>query len=255
MHLSKEFSWFVSQQSKQPPKLRLFCFPYAGGGSAVYQGWQEELPPEIQLLAAQLPGREKRFTEPACHSLDELIAGLSKAIIPYLDTPVAFFGHSMGALIAYELARELAERYDTHPVHLFVSAKAAPQIAQTEPPVYNLPHQAFIQKLYTLNGTPKEVLENQELMELYEPILRADFEVCDTYCFRPGLRLDCPISIFGGLQDGEIPVADLAAWEELVARSGTVRMYEGDHFFLHKRYKEIVQMIVKDLSVSIGVRR
>jgi surfactin synthase thioesterase subunit len=249
--LSKEPSWFVCHQPKQRPKLRLFCFPYAGGGSTIYRYWHEELLPEIELLAAQLPGREKRFRESPCRSIDELVAGLSRAINPYLNTPFAFFGHSMGALIAFELARELAKRYGTHPVHLFVSGKAAPQVEKNSPTIYNLPHQQFIQKLYDLNGTPKEVLENRELMKLYEPILRADFEVCDTYRFRPGSRLSCPITVFGGLRDEQIPMKDLEAWRELVTGPGIVRMYEGDHFFLHQKSKDMLRVIQDDLLTFV----
>jgi len=206
---------------------------------------------DIELQTAQLPGREKRFMDTTCHSIEELVERMSEAFRPFLGTPFAFFGHSMGALIAFELARKLYQKYGVNPVHMFVSGKGAPQLEVNHPPLYNLPREEFIQKLISLNGTPREVLENRDLMELYEPILRADFEVCDTYRYQQGPRLQCPVSVFGGLQDIKISELDLEGWKEVVTGDSRILMYEGDHFFIHKQRDEILRYISEKLCLEI----
>ncbi len=145
----------------------------------------------------QLPGRESRLRDPCFTGLEPLV----QALPPYLDMPYAFFGHSLGALIGFELARALVRESRPGPVHLFVSDHSAPQIQNPDPPIHQLPEPDFIKKLRHLNGTPGEVLQHAELMALLLPVLRADFAINETYVYIPGSLLDCPISAFGGLQD------------------------------------------------------
>ncbi|MGH0593692.1 thioesterase II family protein [Bacillus pretiosus] len=243
----KQNKWFLCTKPLMSPRVRLFCFPYAGGGSSIFRGWEKDLSSDIELQAAQLPGREKRFMDTPCHSIEELVDEIAEAFKSFLNTPFALYGHSMGALIAFELACKLYKLYGVTPVHLFVSGKGAPQLEANHPPLYNLPRDEFIQKLLDLNGTPREVLGNEELMELYEPILRADFKVCDTYRYQKGILLNCPVSVFGGLQDAKISKGDLEAWKETVTGNSRVFLYEGDHFFIHKQKNEILRYIRNEL--------
>lgn len=244
-------NWFTCPLLRNQPKLRLFCFPYAGGGSRVFRGWEKTLPADIEIHIAQLPGRDKRFLEEIPRSVSKIVEGLKQGIQPYLNEPFAFFGHSMGALLAFELARTLVKEEKVSPLHLFVSGKAAPHLKNIHRTIYNLPKEQFLQELSNLNGTPKEVLGNKELMQIYEPILRGDFEVCDTYLYKKGSLLTCPISAFGGLQDVRVDERNLKAWGELTTAFNQVRMVEGDHFFLHSQQDFIQNAIINDLKCNV----
>jgi medium-chain acyl-[acyl-carrier-protein] hydrolase len=225
--------WFTSQRPNARARLRLFCFPYAGGGAAIYRLWPQSLPSEVEVCVAQLPGRGTRLREQPFTSLDALVEAAAEAIAPSLDKPFALFGHSMGAMISFELARRLREQGRPQPAHLFVSGRRAPQLPNDDPVSYNLPDADLGRELLRLNGTPKEVLEHPELMELMLPLLRADFSVVETYVYRPGVPLDCPLTAFGGLRDSEVGREQLEAWSEQTTSEFALRMLPGDHFFLN----------------------
>ncbi|MGG4266730.1 thioesterase II family protein [Peribacillus simplex] len=239
-------SWFVCRYPRAFPKIKLFCFPYAGGGSSVYREWDLNHE-DIELHAALLPGRENRFTEPPISSMEDLIQKLSVAMLEHLDTPFAFFGHSMGALIAYELAGKLKSLYGVSPVHLFVSGKSAPQLKQKQPPINNLPRDIFLERILSFGGTPKEIIYNQEVLELYEQLLRGDFKLCETYIFNNRELLNCPITILGGYQDNTISLGSLEKWNELTTSPSSLKMYAGDHFFIRTQRLKIQQLIYNSL--------
>lgn len=239
--------WFPEPKSNPETRLRLFCFPYAGGGALIYRDWSAKLPSTIEVWPAQLPGRGNRLREPCYTNLGQLVEALSESILPYLDKPFAFFGHSLGALIGFELARELRRKQGVEPLHLLVSGHSAPQVPKKRAVTYNLPETALIEEVRRLNGTPKEVLEIPELMELMLPLLRADFEVAQTYAYMAGPPLDCPITAFGGLQDSHVTRDGLAAWGEQTTTAFAMRLLPGDHFFLHSAQAQILQMLVEEL--------
>lgn len=244
---SKKDDWFIYPKPVRHARLRLICFPYAGGGSMIYRNWAEHLPEDVELCCAQLPGRESRIREPFYHRVEPLVEAIAEAIPPYLDKPFVFFGHSMGALISYELARLLKERSNIQPAALFVSARRAPQVPNTETPMHDLPEGEFLEELKRLNGTPQEVLNSPELLEMIQPLLRADFAVCETYDFKQGALLDCPISAFGGLKDIEVPREKLEPWREQTTSYFVLRMLPGDHFFLHSSKRLLIQMLSQEL--------
>src|SRR6266404_5241949 len=188
--------WVASYRARPESNLGLFCFPYAGGSAATFRSWQHGLPESIEAFPIQLPGRGGRLSEAPLHHLQEIIEALARALAPFFDKPFAFFGHSMGALIGLELSRWLRRERNLIPVHLFVSGRRAPQLSETEPPTYNLPEPEFIERLRRLNGTPQEVLDHPELMQLMIPLLRADFSVCETYEYKSEPPLDCPLTVF-----------------------------------------------------------
>ncbi|CAG0930686.1 Linear gramicidin dehydrogenase LgrE [Thermoflexales bacterium] len=177
---------------------------------------------------------------------------LAHALQPYFDRPCAFFGHSLGALIGFELARALARQNDFVPVHLFVSGHSAPQVPNNEEAVHLLPEPEFIQKLDSLSGTPAEVLQNAELMELFLPVLRTDFAINETYTYTPGPPLECPLSAFGGLQDKMFTPADQEGWRDQTHNAFTLRLLPGDHFFLHSARPLLLRAVVQDLSQSLS---
>ncbi|MET0622005.1 MAG: alpha/beta fold hydrolase [Pyrinomonadaceae bacterium] len=224
--------WFVVRRRNPRAALRLFCFPYAGGGTPIYRAWPELLPPQYEVHAVQLPGRGNRLGEPAYTSVEPMVEALAEAITPYLDRPFAFFGHSMGATISFELARLLEARGRGLPARLFVSGRSAPQLPRERELTYDLPEPEFISHVRSLNGTPAEVLEHPELMELMMPLLRADFSVVETYEYRTGPPLGCPITAFAGADDVEVNTERVAAWGEQTSADFNLQIMPGGHFFL-----------------------
>ena len=245
-------SWVVRPKPIARAGLRLFCFPYAGGGTSIFRAWPEHLPANIEVCSIQLPGRESRLRELPYTSLEPLVQVLAQSLQPYFDKPFAFFGHSLGALISFELARTLRHQSQRSPVHLFVASHSAPQIPNADPPIHQLSQAEFIQKLNSLNGTPAEVLQNPELMELFYPVLRADFAMNETYVYRPGPSLDCAMSVFGGLRDSLVSRSDLEMWREQTRGVFSVRMLPGDHFFIHSTRASLLRAILQDLAQSLS---
>ncbi|NEO77944.1 beta-ketoacyl synthase N-terminal-like domain-containing protein [Moorena sp. SIO4G3] len=239
--------WFKPSELNSKARFRLFCFPYAGAGNSIFHSWSEKLPKEIEICPLQLPGRENRLGESPFTRLKPLIQTLTTLLHPHLDIPFAFFGHSMGALLGFELARELRRRNWPCPVHLFVSGSRAPQLPDPEPPIHCLPELKFKQKLKRLNGIPEEVLQNADLMQLFLPTLRADFAILETYFYTNEQPLDFPISAFGGLQDSKISREEIAAWRQQTHRDFTLQMFSGDHFFLNVAGDAVVQTISQKL--------
>jgi medium-chain acyl-[acyl-carrier-protein] hydrolase len=228
-------------------RLRLFCFPYAGGSSLIYRQWPEGLPADVELCAVQLPGRGSRLHEPAFRHMPALVEVLAQVLLPLFDRPFACYGHSMGASIGFELARRLRQDHALEPVHLFVSGRRAPQIPMTDPPSYQLPEPVFIEELRRLNGTPQEVLEHPEMMQLLLPVLRADFQLIQTYTYEPGSPLACPISAFGGLQDMDANRDLLEPWRTQTTAAFSLQMLPGDHFFPHTARPLLLQSIARKL--------
>jgi len=233
----------------------LFCFPHAGGSSESYRSWQGWLPEQIDLCLGYLPGRGKGLREQAFTQTAPLVKAIADRILPEIDIPYALYGHSMGATIAFELARELFQRQYTPPQHLFVSGRRAPQCPRTEPITFNLPHNEFIAELRRLNGTPRDLLENPELLELFMDLLRADFELVDTYEYHPAERLSCPITVYGGLHDKEVSAENCNAWKEQTSASFNMRMVSGDHFFIRNPVQDFVTAFRSDVLSAVPAPR
>jgi surfactin synthase thioesterase subunit len=240
-------SWIPGRKPKPQARLRLFCFPYAGGAASVFRNWSEGLPTDVEVCPVQFPGRGTRLMEPPFIRLSFLVDALAEALLPLLDKPFAFFGHSLGSLVSFELARELRAKYQARPVRLFVSAGPAPQILHRGLPIYNLPEREFTAELRRLNGTPGELLNHKELMEIVLPSLRADFALYESYRYSPGPPLNCPISTFGGLSDKRVSHSDLEAWRDQTAVSFSIRMFPGDHFFLKTTKLSLLRALSQEL--------
>ncbi len=228
-------------------RFRLFCFPPVGAGASLFAPWRDALAPTVEVAAVQLPGRESRLREAPLDRLDHVV----DAVYPEVsraDMPFALFGHSMGGLIAFELARTLRRRRAPVPAALFVSATRPPHLWRIGPPRHVLPRAAFRAMLRDMGGTPDDVLRSEELMALVEPRLRADFAVHDTYCYRPEPALECPLSVFGGAFDREVPEEELPAWQRHTARDVRIRIFQEGHFFLQPARRQIAHAILEDLS-------
>ncbi len=227
-------------------RLRLFCFPYAGGTAAVFRSWAQYLPSEIELCAVQYAGRGSRLAEPLGEDVMAVLNGVYQDLQPFLKKPFAFFGHSMGALVSYEFARRLQQEEQPGPFQVFVSGCSAPHVRELKS-TYNLPEPEFIAELRHLQGTPEEVLDNAELMQLMMPIIRADFKVSQTYEYVPGPPLECPIRAFGGLKDETVPREEVEAWSEHTRGSFRAQMLPGDHFFVNTSQSLLTRIIAQEL--------
>lgn len=225
------FSRWLPRSPRETPGLRLFAFPWAGGGATVFQTWASGLPADVELLPVQLPGREERLGEPAFERIEPLVEATRQALAPHLDVPFAFYGHSMGALVAFELTRALRRRGGPMPARLMVSGRRAPHLPVPRPHLHALPDAEFLAGLRRLQGTDDAVLESSELMALVLPTLRADFAVCETRVHAEEPPLDLPITAFGGVSDREAGFADVAAWRHHTRGGFRSRMFPGHHFF------------------------
>lgn len=238
--------WLVFPKPNPQAVMRLFCFHYAGGNALIFRDWWKGLTPEIEVCAVQLPGRGLRLNEAPYTRLMPLAETLSHVVHACGDKPFAFFGHSMGSLLSFELARAMRRNYGLEPRHLFASGRQAPSLTNSEAQTYNLPESEFIEAVRRMSGTPAEVLENPELMQLILPQLRADFEVCDTYTYTPEPPLSCPITAFGGLQKC-VKLEELEAWREHTSGAFTIRRFPGDHFFLNTSQPLLLRVLAREL--------
>jgi medium-chain acyl-[acyl-carrier-protein] hydrolase len=238
--------WFPFIRPRPGAEVRLFCFPYAGGGASVFRDWAGRLPGHVEVCPVQLPGRETRFREPAFTRVAPLVEALAQSLRPKLDRPFAFFGHSLGALVAFELSRRLQRDYRLQPTRLFVSACEAPQIRSPGKALHTLPPAEFREELHRLNGTPDAILDNDELMELLLPTLWADFSVYETYTYVSGPPLTCPITVLGGLSDDTVSRQGLDAWCEQTTGPFRLLQLPGDHFFLNSAQPLLIHALARD---------
>lgn len=243
-------SWIAYRKAKPKAKRRIFCFPYAGSGASAFRAWDKFLPDKVELCPIQLPGRETRASESAYTRIEPLIDALSRELKPVLDIPYVLFGYSMGALIAFDLARRFNAEAVPGPLHLFLAARRGPRLEDPYPRTENLDENEFVSLLRTIGGTPKAILENPEILQIVLPTLRADFALCENYKYREGTILDCPFTVFGGTTDVKATADTLAAWGPETRSSCSVKMFSGDHFFIHNHHTEILQNILKILSMD-----
>jgi medium-chain acyl-[acyl-carrier-protein] hydrolase len=185
--------------------------------------------------------------EPPFSRLSLLVEALAEALVPLLDRPFALFGHSLGSLVSFELARRLRANHQARPVRLFVSAGPAPQVPHRGLPIHSLPEREFAAELHRLDGTPEELLNHKELMDVVLPSLRADFALYESYQYSSGPPLSCPISTFGGLNDQRVNRADLEAWRDQTSASFSIRMFPGDHFFLKSTQPLLLRALAHEL--------
>lgn len=240
---------FVNCQTSTATRLRLFCLPNAGSGVSILHSWMRGLPPLLLACPIQLPGRENRRFESPFRRMAPLVVELADALEPHLDLPFALFGHSCGALVAFELARELRRRRARCPVHLVLSARSAPQIHNNNPAISGLPEREFLAEIQIrYNAIPDAVLADSDLMSMYLPVLRADLEILETYVYTPESPLACSISVFGGLLDRTVGTAELEAWRFQTAGAFNTRMFSGGHFFPREVKQQFVDAISDELT-------
>jgi medium-chain acyl-[acyl-carrier-protein] hydrolase len=218
--------WLSERDIRAGATMRLFCLPHAGSGTAAFYRWKRQLPAGIDVCPVLLPGREVRMLEPSIKDAERLVSQLNESVAPYLDVPYAIFGHSMGALLAYEWALR------QEPVCLFVSGREAAHLPFGHRELHRLNDEAFVAELRRrYGGMPEEFLADAELREVFLPILRADLTLVETYRHGADRSLKCPVMAFAGEDDRSVSEAGLLGWGELTTGSFVARRFAGDHFY------------------------
>jgi surfactin synthase thioesterase subunit len=244
--------WLARQPVRGECRLRMFCFPFAGGGAQIYRNYAQMLPQGVEVCAVQLPGRERRFGEPALSSVAETLTRILPIMRQSIDRPYVIFGHSLGALTGFELVRSMREIGLPLPVHLIVSGHRGPQLPDPDPPIHGLPDSEFIEELTALNGTPAEVFESPELVELMLPLLRADFAAAETYRYEDAEPLECPITALGGDSDPLVSAAEIEGWRIQTRAAFESHILAGDHFFFQQSQQQFMQILNGVLSAELS---
>lgn len=244
-------SWLVNFSKTADPDFRLFCFPYAGSGAVIFRNWGTMLAPGTELFGVQLPGRGPRMLEDPMTRINAMADAILPEILPLLDKPYALFGHSMGGMLAFEVARRLARAGAPSPRSLFVCASNGPGVTLRNGSMYTLDDAAFLAALSSMGATPDEVLNEPELMELLLPMLRADFEAIETHDYGPQPKVDIPIVVFGGLDDREVTVDALLAWRAASGPGFRAHLFAGDHFFTAPDPRPVLDL----MQTACGLQR
>ncbi|MGQ9633512.1 MAG: alpha/beta fold hydrolase [Bryobacteraceae bacterium] len=243
--------WFPTVAGSGEAAMRLFCFPFAGGGTTAFRGWAEALPQGVALCPVRLPGRESRLAEPPFRDLTALVAALAQAIPPYLDRPFAFYGHSMGAVVSFELIRLLIAKGLSGPVALFVSGARAPHLRKDWVPPPEPSEKDFLHELERLEGIPPGLRQSKDLLAVVLPALRADATLYRNYVYPGPVPLDCPVFAYGGREDPNIRPEHLEAWQQETSGPVRVRLFPGGHFFIQTAQREFLTALAEDLSAVL----
>ena len=242
-------AWFVCTQANPEADTRLFLFPYVGGGPALFRKWSAKPLEHTEAWSAHYPGRGSRHSEAPVKQITTLAERLSQAIQPLLDKPFALFGHSLGGLVAFELARYLRKNNLPQPIILFVSACGAPHLPDPHPSIHALPDSEFIEALKELNGIPSELFHQSDVIQLLIPILRSDLEAIESYLYTPDESpLNCPIIAFGGLDDPRVSRERLEGWISHTDSSFKSQYFPGDHFFINTARESIMASITAEIK-------
>ncbi|MBT3706382.1 MAG: thioesterase [Proteobacteria bacterium] len=239
--------WITCPEPKPEADLRLFCLPFAGGGASIYRAWSHGLGPKYEVCPIQLPGRENRAGTSAVSDSKHLAEMIASQMSLYLDKPYLVYGHSMGGLLAYEALKQLENAGHALPKTAFIGAHRAPHLPPRRSSMIGLSDHDFIQKISSFGGFEKEVLDSQELIQFILPTLRADFSVCDGYQYHPYQPLDCPLVVFSGTDDPEVPPSDMDEWGQHSIYPLQHISLPAGHFFL-KTHATMLQTHIRQFS-------
>jgi medium-chain acyl-[acyl-carrier-protein] hydrolase len=248
---SPSLSPWIVRVPRSEARLRLFCFPFSGAGALPFRGWSDSLP-GVEACAFVPPGRETRLKESPITRMDPLVAELVREVLAHPGLPFAFYGHSLGAFVALEVARQLRRRGAPMPERLFVASATAPQLHHVAAPIAGGPDAVLIARLRRYGGTPEAVLAEPELMALLLPAFRADYGIWEAYRSADEPPLDVPISAFGGLSDDMTPREEIEGWRAQTTRAFALRMLPGGHLFLNTARPALLAALREDLDHSSG---
>ncbi|WP_432035801.1 thioesterase II family protein [Streptomyces cucumeris] len=247
-------TWLRRYQEAPDSAIRLLCFPYAGGSASYYLPVAKALAPSVEVLAVQYPGRQDRYREPCLDDLHELADAVVAAVrerAGIFDRPLALFGHSMGATLAYEVALRLEERAGVTPAALFVSGRRAPSTRRDET-VHQRDDEGVLRELRRLNGTDGQVFQNEELLRLAMPAIRGDYHAIETYRCVPGQRVGCPVTALTGDADPRTTIDEVRAWQRHTSGAFEYQVFPGGHFYLNDQVPSVVKTVAARLRALPG---
>jgi len=231
------------------PKITLYCLPFAGGHTLSYRDFQANVAETIVIRPLELPGRGKRIREPLLINLESMADDVFQQVISDLNGQLyAIYGHSMGAILGYLLTKRLLNAGKPAPLHLFFSGRKAPSLVDDDSPKHQLPKLEFINYINELGGLSPEILGHTELMDFFEPILRADFQAIETYIYQPASPFDIPITLLQGLADQEVASQDLLAWQQESHQPIAIKTFSGGHFFIFEQLSQLGQFFSRTLT-------
>lgn len=248
----KPANWVRIPAPRPAASARLFCLPFAGGGASFYRPWCHHLKESIEVCLIQPPGREDRHTEPAYTHSSQMAEAILTQIRPFLDKPFAFYGHSLGALLAFEVARRLHAARLPDPSVLFLAAHRAPHLPLMRQSFYNLPDHELVAEIRRLNGTPSAILEDREMLRYWLPIMRADLQICDTYEFVAASPLRCAVVAYAGADDEAVPPERMRGWQDHTTGAFALHVFPGDHFFVRTAQVALLEALERRMGESFS---
>ncbi|WP_027944400.1 thioesterase II family protein [Amycolatopsis taiwanensis] len=234
--------WFRRFEPAPDAQVRLVCLPHAGGSASFYLPMARALGPAVEVLSAQYPGRQDRHHEPCIRDLGVLADELFAALGPWADRPLAIFGHSMGAALGFELARRIETAGAAELVRLFASGRPAPSVQRNEN-VHQRDDDGLLAELKALSGTDSRVLDDEELMEMALPAIRADYEAVETYRYADGPKLRCQVTVLAGDDDPVAPLDEVRQWRAYTEAELDFHIFPGGHFFLADHQDAVIGLI------------
>ncbi len=244
---------FLNFTPKNQGQIRLVCFPFAGGAASTFRFWKDYTPENIELFAAQLPGREFRRKEQCLTHIDDVVKHLLPEIKTLADKPLVFFGYSMGGLVAYELVKAMYQAGLKTPVKMIFAGRGEPIAVVQEKKIYHFSDADFIRHIASFGGTPDTVLNETNIMQYFLPILKADFQVLDTYETQPPFILNCPIHAYVGNRDTMVSVERVECWRHYTNAEFSMEVEQGGHFFMNDQRERFVPRVIKQVEAAFSL--